>query len=164
MPVYPVSTVPAAIAYLVGAIKAQIANDPLPIEISVGQEGADMPPDIIVFGEVRREPGLLALVGSGGQYFLEEKYDLMLIASTWTGSGVDSWDSTQQLALVDRAWQLTAYVETASRLDPSMGQLVNLSNPSLSGSANPEVTYDGEGNATGMKCEVGLSIHVEVTL
>lgn len=156
----PVSTVPAAIAYLTEAIQAQIATDPLPIEVSVGQEGPDMPPDIIVFGEVRRNPELMDLVGSGGQFFLQESYDLTLIASTWTGSGADSWDNTQQLALVQRAWQLVAYVETACRLDPSLGELVSLSYPSTSGSVNPEWTTD----PVGMKCEVGLSVHVEATL
>lgn len=156
----PVSTVPAAIAYLAAAIKEQCKADSLPIMLTVGEPGMDMPPDVIQIGEVHRNPEPYAMVGSGGQFSLEEKYDVALLTSTWTGDSQDGWDTSVQVGLTERAWQLAAYVENAVRLDPCLGGLVVLAYPSVGVSVGPEVSED----PIGLKCEVALSVHVEATL
>ena len=155
----PVSTVPAAIAYLASAIQTQLATDSSPITVVIGEQATDIiDQDAVQIGEVRRLPDPMAMVGSGGQFFLEEKYDIEILVSSFTGSTDDDGTIANSLALTARAWQLAAYVETASRLDPSMGELVQRSYPSASASVGPE------NRSNGRVCEVALSVHVEATL
>ena len=54
-PSAPVSTVPAAIAYLMTAIQTQLSTDSLPILLSLGDPVQTyLPNDVVIIGEVRR--------------------------------------------------------------------------------------------------------------
>ncbi len=164
MSAIPVSSVPAAVAYLASAIEEQAAADALPIQIIVGDSGMTPPNDAIQIGEIHREVEPLAMVGGGGTNWLYEKYSVAILASSWTGSGADDGGNAQQLALTARAWELVAYIETAVRLDPSLGGLDLSAFPTVSSSPGPEWTINQEGETTGMKCEVEALVHVETSI
>lgn len=147
----PVSTVPAAIAYLMTAIQTQLSTDSLPILLSLGEPvQAYLPNDVVTIGEVRRVVDPQTFVGSGGNFWLHETYDVDIVCASWTGSA-------QTLVVMERAWQLNAYVETAIRNDPSLGALVNIAYPSGGTSLGPEWT----GDPVGPRVEITNPIHIE---
>ena len=150
-PSAPVSTVPAAIAYLMTAIQTQLSTDSLPILLSLGDPVQTyLPNDVVIIGEVRRVVDPDTFVGSGGQFWLQEKYNVDIVSKSWTGSA-------ETLVVMERAWQLNAYVETAIRNDPSLGGLVNIAYPSGGTSPGPEWT----GDPVGPLVEITNPIYIE---
>lgn len=160
----PVSTVPTVIEYLVTAIQAQVAADPQASQILVhfGEPNLNMPNDVIMVGEVRRTTDPETVIGSGGPNWLNEKYDIATLVSSWTGSADDDGASAISLAVNARAWQLQGYIETAVRNDPSLGDLVNVAYPNQTSSPGPEWTLDEKETPTGLRVEITSSIHVDV--
>lgn len=160
MTVIPVSTVPSALAYLNTEIAAAYADDPLASQILVTfidpGDGPDVPNDIIALGEVVRTVEPVSLVGSGGQGWLNEEYEIECTVSSWTGSGPEQGDNTIPLAMIARAWQLVAYVETAIRTDPSLGDLVNVAYPMAA--TAPVVGWTEK--PVGLAAEITFRIHV----
>ena len=157
----PVSTVPLALAYLNTAITTAYAADANASQILLTfidpGAGPDLPNDIISIGEVVRTVEPMAMVGSGGQFWLDEKYEIECMISSWTGSGPEDGLNTVVLAMSARAWQLLSYVETAVRTDPSLGGLVTVAYPMA---ATAPVTGWTE-NPIGLAAEITFRIHVE---
>jgi hypothetical protein len=135
------STVPAALAGLMALVKAQVATDPLASKILVyyGEPGMDEPDDIILIGKnVHRTVDPRVLLGGYGQGALQETYEIVCEASTWSGS-------EDPLAAITRAYELAAYIESAVRTDPTLGTSVLEAHPAGSSDGDPEWTADPVG-------------------
>lgn len=152
----PISSVPAAQTAILTAIKAQISaqDDPTTasqVVVCLGEEPTlDEPADVIRTGEVRRPITVDTFIGSGGQDWLNEEYELDVVVSCWTGDG----DPT---AIVARAWQLVGYVETAVRTDPSLGELVDMAYPSESTGGEPVWTSEPIGRQVDITVVIRIS-------
>ena len=154
---YPVSTVPRVLAYLQAALQAQFNTDENPqnIYLCVGDPGEQAPPDIVEITGVTRTTPHFAMVGDGEALALEEKYQVNVkISSAARGAS----QATISPVIIARAWQLLAYVETAVRLDPSLGGIVLTAWP---GKSTGGVPTWAEGNINGMICEITSTIDVE---
>jgi hypothetical protein len=158
----PVSTVPAAEAYLLSAIQTQAALDPSiqAMLIRLGEPGRDLPNDSIVVGtNVRRTVTVRTFIGSGGTDWLNEGYDMNVECRSWLASGDADDTSVIATQSLDRAWQLVGYVETAIRTDPSLGGLVNLAYPRSAEQEGP-VWVNGPAGA-GLITLITINVHVE---
>lgn len=126
----PVSTVPAVRNYLVTAINNRVAAAGIAsptVEVYVSGLDHETAEDVIVIGGARREVKPGAIVGGGGQHWKFEDYHIEVTIDCFAG-GTD-------FSSVDaRAFQLLSLVETAVRVDPSMGGLVLVSYPASSDS------------------------------
>ena len=159
----PVSTVPAAMAYLVASVQALAQTDPAvmagtdEILVKLGDETKNRPPDVIEFGSVQRQVKWETFVGSGGQFALYETYEIDVEISSWIPYSDVNDDSAVALQVNNRAWQLVAYVETVIRTDPSLGNLVEIAYPRDSTASVPEP----DAKAAGLIVTIRLPIHVE---
>src|ERR1035438_7723069 len=144
----PASTVPAAIEAIKAATAAQM-TDPS-ILLTVGDPGMDLPDNVIAIGEVRRTVEPATFIGNGGLFWLEEKYDIDVVCSAWSGSD-------NRTTITDMAWTLVNYVETAVRTDPSLGGIVNVAYPVGTHTLSATWTEDPDG----MTIEIEMAIHVE---
>lgn len=158
MTTIPLSTVPAVSTYLLGAIQAQVATDPLAASmlVKLGEAGVDLPNDIITIGEVRRRLTPRTFIGSGGLDWELETYDIEVFISTWTGSGDSDDTSVVSIQLNDRLWQLIGYVETAVRTDPSLGELVTVAYPASTTATGPTWPETG-----GLIAQAEMTVHAE---
>lgn len=136
----PVSSVPAAVAYLVAAIQAQLTASTTTATLRQATRvyagdptSPDLPNDFVCVGRVTRPLKKGSMVGSGGARWLTEEYDIAVTISSWRG------DQTENV-VTQRAWQLVAFVETAVRKDPSLGGAVLEAYPSRSTSPGPVFT------------------------
>lgn len=156
----PVSTVPQAQAALLSAINEAALADSSPTDflVCVGEPSTNDPPAIIEIAKnVRRSVDPASFVGSGGAGFLEEKYDIDVVVSV---AQEDTNVDLDPLALSARTWQLVAYVESAIRQDPSLGDVVTVCYPRQA--TGGEVQWAA--NQIGAKCEVTVSVHCEATI
>jgi hypothetical protein len=155
----PVSSVPAAYAYLVTTIKANIAADPngSQILLALTQNPPDQPNEIIALGDVVLDDEPAAMVGSGGQNWLNETYTIGGMVSTFTGSADTDGATTVQLAQIERVWQLYSYVSTAIRSDPGLGGLVTVAQPF--DVTMPMATWT-EGEDVGLVVELTFKIRI----
>jgi hypothetical protein len=147
----PISTVPAVRQYLVNAITAQVqaANLTEPgVEVYLSLVDHETPEDVIVVAGVRREVKPGALVGGGGKHWKFEDYHVEVIIDCFAGG-------TDFPAVDARAYQLLSIVETAVRLDPSMGGLVLVSHPATSDSQH---TWDDAHK--GARAQITMQIYV----
>ena len=117
----PVSTVPAALSALTALVQTAAAGDTPPagqdaIYIVQGDVPAiDLPPDIIEVGTtVRRTVQPAEFIGGYAAQALQEKYTISSLVSATSGS-------IDPVAIVNRAYALAAYIETAVRTDPTLG-------------------------------------------
>lgn len=141
MSTIPVSSVPAVVAYLKSAIQAQLDTDPTASSIGlyVGDNPTpDRPNDTLNIGSGSRRMAPGAFVGGGGTNWLEEGYDIAVTVRSWRGGNTGT-EATQ------RAWQLVGYIETAVRLTPGLGGLVQIAYPIASDWEGPEFTDDPQG-------------------
>ncbi len=148
----PVSTVPAALSGLQTLIAAQVATDPNAgqIVLCLGEPGMDLPNDVIQIGiYVRRSVRPQTFMGSFQAQALEEDYDIDCVVSSWSGDA-------DPVAIVNRAYQLVAYIETAVRTDPTLGNAVLEAYPSGTTGGNPEWS----GDPVVRLVEITVSIHV----
>jgi hypothetical protein len=156
----PVSTVPAVQSALLTAINAAALSDSAPSDflVCIGEPSTNAPPAIIeIAKDVRRTVDPPQFVGSGGQGWLEEHYDIDVVVSV---AQADTNVDVDALALSERAWQLVGYVETAIRTDPSFGDIVQLAYPrEVTGG---EVTWAA--NDVGAVCELTIAVHVEAII
>lgn len=161
-PVVPVSTIPAAVAYLIPAVQTQLAEDPnvdsILVALADPGDGPDVPDEIVFFGEVRSTVDPATFVGDGGQFWLEEHYEIECVASVFTGSLDNDGAYTIQLGQLQRAYQVAAYIETAVRLDPSLGELVQRAYPL--GRTQPRI--ERTESPVGLLVEVTVLIRVDV--
>ena len=163
----PVSTVPAVMSYLLTQVSAACAADPAvlagtdEILVKTGEPAKNLPPNVIQFGAVSRRVKWESFVGGGGNDALYETYDINLDIYTALAYGDVSDDSAVALQVIQRAWQLLGYVETAVRADPSLGGLVDIAYPLSSNSPNPEWT---DAAAVGLRVSINAPIHVEATI
>lgn len=121
---YPVSTVPAVIVYLTQVFQAELSTDPNPqnITLFVGNDpGLADTPDLVAIVDVQRNLEHFAMVGSGMDLAMYEKYSVMIrISSAQRGAT----EAEAAAALTQRVWELLAYCEYAVRQDPSLGGIV----------------------------------------
>ena len=124
----PVSTVPLAIAGLFTLVEAQVATDANASQIVVTYDakevGPDMPNDIIQIATnvVRRVVPEAFMGGYQMAGPLKETYTIECLASSWSGSA-------DPVAVMNRAYVLAGYIESAVRTDPSLGTEVLESHP-----------------------------------
>ena len=153
-------------SYLYSAVSSAAASDPLvetgagEILVKLGEPSRNNPPDVISFGSVNRRIRWESFIGSGGTDSLYELYDIDVQIHSWLAYGDVSDDSTVALQVIQRAWLLESYVESAVRADPSFGGLVDIAYPSASNSNSPEWS----GDPTGLLVSISLPIHVEATI
>jgi len=148
----PVSTVPAALAGLQSLVATQVATDSKASQIvlCLGEPGMDLPSDIIQIGtNVRRSVRPQVFMGSFQAQALEEDYDIEVLVSSWSGDA-------DPAAIVNRAYQLVAYVETAVRTDPTLAGVVLEAYPSSTNGGNAEWS----GDPVGRLCEITVTVHV----
>lgn len=159
MPTYPTSTVPAVLAYLQNAFQVQFSGDDNPqnIYLVVGDPGEQAPPDIVEITGVERTVPHFAMVGDGENLAQYESYQVHVkISSAMRG---DTAETISPLVTA-RAWQLLGYVETAVRLDPSLGSIVLTAWPGRSVGGVPVWST---GDVNGMICEITTTVDVENT-
>lgn len=153
----PTPSVPAAQAFILAGVQAQVATDPdaTDVLVCIGDPSTDAPNGIIsIASEVRRTVAPDTFVGGGGPHWLEEKYDISCVVSVAQETiNVD----TDALAVTARAWQLIGYVETAVRSDPSLGGAVDEAYPSSS--TGGAAVWSP--NNVGRICEITLLVHCE---
>lgn len=158
MTYYPPSSVPGAIDYIVAATQQQISTDPnsksIVLTLAELTEIEELPPETISIGEVRRATEPKTFQGGGGQYWLNETYTIDCNVWAWTGSSDTDGALTIQLQQVHRVWQLYSYIETGIRLDPSLGDLVNIAYPKTT--TQPTISWSG--NPVG----IGLLLNFEI--
>jgi hypothetical protein len=122
-----VSTIPAAITYLIGQINQQSAVTSPPageaVAVSYGPPSTYQPDDLVVITSSERSTDQLAMIGSGATGWLLEKYLLLCTVDVFRG-GDDAASCDA------RAWALVGAVETAVRNDPSFGGLLIVAVPS----------------------------------
>lgn len=145
------SSIPAACAALQTLVAAQVAADSLASQIlvCVGEPPMDQPNDIIqLVTNVRRVVRPEAMMGSynvSGP--LEETYEIQCLVSSWSGS-------SDPVAILNRAYVLASYVESAVRVDPSLGGTVLEAHPS--GTDGGQSTWTTE--PVGRLCELTVTI------
>lgn len=152
----PVSTVPAVKNYLVTNLTAGpnslAAVTGYGLGVFYDRPNRYLPEDIVVVGDVHRQVSVLAMVGGGGQDWLEEVYQVDITTSIFRAG-----DYAQ--TCYERAWTLTSGVESLIRSDPSLGGLVVEARPGVSTDATEWVP-----ESKGRLCEVVLQVHVTATL
>lgn len=165
MTTIPVTTVPAAITYIVNVTNQQVATDPDSSKILLTLADTDTVPDaaaeIISIGAVLRDTVPTTFRGDGGPNWLNESYSISCFVSAWTGSSDPDGEITIQLQQVNRAWQLYNYVETALRLDPGLGQtpegsLVDVAYPKTS--AMPAVDWSDDPVGTSVTIDFVIAV------
>lgn len=163
----PTTSVGPVVAYLISAIETQLKTDAngssILLTLADAGDANDEESEIVSFGKIVRAVDPAEFVGSGGQGWLDEKYDITCGVSVWTGSSDTDGATTIQVQQVQRAWQLYSYVETAIRLDPGLGTksdgspLVQVAYPRSVTQNEPEWTTE----AVGLLVEIAFLIHVE---
>lgn len=153
----PVSTVPAARAYLISVITEQVTTAGLS---EPGCEVYDSAPDhetendVIAVCGVRRTVQPMALVGSGAQFWRQESYSIEVLIDCFQGGADGAMEAVNQ-----RAYELLALVETAVRQDPSLGGIAIQAAPSSSDS-----TPSWDDTHMGARCVITAEIQVSATL
>lgn len=134
----PQSTVPAAKQALYTAIVTEIADPEVLVSYDI--TGVDLPDDIVVVGNVERQVRPSSYVGSGGQFWLEEEYEIAVGVSVFRGgAGVETASAVDV-----RFWQLISIIEAAIRVDPSLGGIVTEARPQITRTENgPEKSHKG---------------------
>ncbi len=156
---YPVSTVPAAVEYLVTAFQTQLSTDPNPANITlfVGNDpGLADTPDLVAITDVTRTLQHFAMVGDGEDLAMYEKYSVMVKISSAQRAATES---AAAFALTERVWQLLAYLEYAVRLDPSLGEIVLTAWPGQTSGGLVQVAPDNNG----WICEMSWRVDCEAT-
>lgn len=150
----PTSTVPAVKTYVYNTFVTAAATVPAPLAdetqllVVYGTPTDYTPDDMILVGDVVREVLPNAIVGSGGQFALHEKYKV----EYW----VDVWRGGDQMQTVDqRAYTILGALEQALRTDPSFGGLVLEAWP-----LNSESVSDWDDGNKGRNCRIKAEIDV----
>jgi hypothetical protein len=151
----PVSTVPGVIAQLLTDIQAAAVNDSYysSMTICLGTPGPDISDEVIYLsGAANRQVMSMSLVGNLGTNALRESYDLEVTVSVFSND--------EGSTVVNRAWTLVGYVETAVRNDPNCANQVEVIYPSGSTGGEPIPIQ----NPAGVQVDIGITIHVEATI
>lgn len=146
----PVSTAPAAKAWLVGQLQTAItaaSGHTLQVLYDHITDAATVPDDAVFVGDItNRLLQPLAFVGGQGASAFTETYRIEVTIAVSrpniTSQGVD-----------ERAWALLADVETVTRTDPTFGGLLTTSKPVETGSNITTVS-----NGTGVKCTLAWAV------
>lgn len=109
--------------------------------------------DWVLVGGARRTVGALAMVGNGGQFWRDERYQVDVTIETFTAGRNGFEDS------YNRAYALLETLESVVRQDPSLGGLVLQANPK---SSSDTPTWDPTGQ--GAIVTITTSIEVYTTL
>jgi hypothetical protein len=141
----PASSIPAARAWILDGIEAQLAGA-TGMLICLDEPGPNQPDDIICVGEVTQTYGPLDIVGSGGRLWLTEEYSVTVTISVFRGGD-------DPVTVFNRARQLADLVVAVVRSDPSLGGAVDRARPARA-SHSSAWTEDH----TGRLCEIELSI------
>jgi hypothetical protein len=150
----PQTTVPAVRQYLVTQLQSAVASVTPAAEVFDGEADHADHENWIEVGGVRRQVSPLGLVGSGGQFWRDEKYHVDIKISCYVGGRAGAMAQVNT-----NAYALLALVETVVRQDPSLGGLVLQANPESSDSVP---SWDETGS--GALCDITTSIEVYTTL
>lgn len=142
MPTYPVSTVPAARAWLFTQLQSALTPDgadgSFELTYANNLDSTSRPDDQVWLGSVTRASKNFAMVGNLGTYALDETYYLSLgIASYRAGDYPDVVDA--------RAWALNSAIEAVVRADPTFGGLLVTSRPEQTTAEDVDWDQDGKG-------------------
>lgn len=151
---YPVSTVPAAVDYLITAFQTQLSTDPNPqnITLYVGNDpGMLDTPDLVGITDVSRTLEHFAMVGDGEDLAMYEKYSVKVVISSAQRAATQAAASS---LLTARVWQLLAYLEYAVRLDPSLSEIVLTAWPGRTSGGLVAMAPDNNGWICEMKWQV----------
>lgn len=161
VPGIPVSAVPRVYRYLRTTIQALLdAHEPTPAAIGffMGEDPTtDLPNDVILIGKVVRTTDPVAIVGGGGTNWLTEKFDIAIATSSWSGDNTGT-------ARIQRAWRLYAYVETAMRMTPGLGALLDVAYPNATDSEGPTFTGPEDPTDETDNTPIGVQVTVQSTV
>lgn len=122
----PASSAPAVKAYLVALFQSVMDVDASAVDgqvlVSYNAPGNYETDNVIEVGKVSRTFAPLRLVGSGGQWWGNETYEIEVSISVIHGQ-------LDPVGIEARVWHLVALCESAVRSDPSFGGLVIQANP-----------------------------------
>ncbi len=158
MPVSIISTAPAVKAYLVAAIASVMdqdaaAGDPN-VLVSYNEPGNNLPDNVVWLGKVTRTFAPNRFIGSGGQGWGIEKYEIDINLSVLHGA-------MDPQPCEERGWHVIALIEQAVRADPSCGGRVIVAVPTVSDLET--VWAEGEG-ASGWEASGLVKVAVEASL
>lgn len=117
----PASSIPAARAWILAGIQAQLTDEPA-VLVCLDGPNTYNPPDIVSVGEVQQTYSPQSTVGSGGQGWLREDYTITVTVDCMRGG-----DDAPGVFL--RARQLADLVVAVVRSDPSLGGAVERARP-----------------------------------
>ena len=164
---YPLSTVPYTIQYLTTAFQTQLSTDPNPenITLFVGNDpGLLDTPDLVGIVNVSRNLEHFAMVGSGQNLAMYEKYSVYVKISSAMRAASQLEASSY---LTTRVWQLLGYLEYAVRLDPSLDFSGPPDNGGVMLTAWPGQTQGGlivvAPDMNGWLCEMTWKVDCEAT-
>ena len=159
----PVSTAPAAKAWLFGKLKTAVTAVPtnsLQVLYDNVTTANVAPDDAVVVGDItnRRLDGL-AFVGSEGPSAFTETYDLNVLISIYR-------QGSNPQAATERAWAILAQIETVTRTDPTFGGKDTPSAPLLYFSKPRDTSshITPSENGAGYVCEIPLAIQCQAEL
>lgn len=151
----PVSTVPSVVAQLLTDIQSACVGDAYykQMTICLGTPGPDISDEVIYLsGGANRNVTSMSLVGSLQANALRESYDLEVTVSVFSND--------EGSTVLNRAWTLAGYVETAVRNDPTCANQVEVIYPSGSSGGEPVPIQ----SPAGVQVDIVLTIHVEATI
>jgi hypothetical protein len=156
---YPVSTIPAAYAYLFNAFQTQLNTDPTADQILLftgDDPGPNAPNDLVAIVNVVRQLEHFAMVGDGEDLAMYEKYSIYVKFSSAQRAASQLEAATY---LVPRVWKLLSYCEYAVRLDPALGGIVLTAWPGMTQDGLVAVATD----MNGWLCELTWQVDIEAT-
>lgn len=153
----PVSTAPAAKAWLFGKLQTAVtpvSTNTLEVLYDNITESAAAPDEVVYVGDItNRQLQAESMVGGQGPFAFTETYDINVVISVFR-QGSNPQDATE------RAWAILAEVETVTRTDPTFGgkdappaPLLVTSKPNASSS-----TVAPDDNGSGYACLIPLTI------
>lgn len=152
----PVSTVPAALAYIFAQVSAAVTDHA--VVVAYGEPDTNLPEDVITIGRsVKQTMEWHGLVGSGGAGSMMEEYEIDFLISVFRGGGMEQFQVASE-----RAWALSSLIDNAVRADPTLGNLVQVAAPS---SHESSIEWaKAVGGSPGPLCEIAGVIHVTVNI
>lgn len=155
----PSSSVPAALAWLLAGLQANIAPDPAAdgLLVCLGEPGTYQPMDIVYLGDVHQTYAPQSTVGSGGPQWLREDYQVTVTVDCYRGGD-------DQLAVLTRARAIADLVVATVRSDPSLGGAVDRAKPASAVHTYGWAPADDQHAAGGRRAEIVIVIDCLKTL
>jgi hypothetical protein len=155
----PSSSIPAAMAWLLAGLQANITADPAAdgLLVCLGEPGTFQPQDIVFIGEIHQVYSPQSTVGSGGANWLREDYQVTVTVDCTRGGD-------DQVAVLTRARQLADLVVAVVRSDPSMGGAVDRCRPEQATHTLGWLDTDAQKSGTGRHVAIAITLDCLKTL